>query len=582
MVNVLTIALLFISINAHSHVGDYGGSSSLEEQFSKTSDIHLPVIFSSLEGLTFGTQSGKYDQETSQGAQENDEQGANGDKTGLEFNVHPFIFIGSDKIIRFTSLEESVSNSRVLESPSASSPYIFMQNKKWNFGLGIEGEIHLPNPTFSKGIGIGYIRGKSYYTKQLLSSRHEQRPPLRLPVTRKALLNWRKGDELFYAARGSIIFNIVLGMGPIVQFGPAYAHTGTFRYKIRRKDQNTMEVEVMALESDSFSVGAGAIILDADTGKTRGFSKTIIYDFDLGSDESLKSIEHLLKGRLDLVNESLLYAGGTIQLKTELFNKNVFASASVRVPYFYSNIGNRGTYHNFGTIEGKNNKANVYSTTEVKENYTKGRLTQRKYENQSVVSTVVTGENSILSSVLTWSLSLEKAKAHKLQKRFNKLSKTFNIPKLMNLQFPQEELGFIKANFALNLSGREVLDLLNKRELALIKTSALSNLENDFRTFGHRSFCKVRNYSNCLKRYKNLIENKTLFITGLRSRIENSYKKNHLTSVTHDLTKVTQTLFSSKYLTEAFMRGNKGVIRELRLEGEKIKKHTFSSAQSTL
>lgn len=566
------LVLLISSIDAFSHGGD-DGPSSLEDQFSKTSHLHLPVSYSSMHGLSSGFHIGESHTDE---LPDHDHEDTHGDETGLEVNIHPQVAGGFDKITRFINQEESESNSEVIEASDPSTPFIQLVNKKWDLGLGLEIETHLPNPLWVAGVGLSYLKGKNYYTKRVLKNRSEKRSSLELPVSSEALSSWRLGDELAYASKGSIIFNIIIGIDPIIHFGPLYSHTGTFRYKVRLEDEETIEVEVTTMTSDSISIEGSAIVLDADAGKTRGISKSIKYDFDLTNPESFKAMDALFRGRLDITNDMLMKSGGSIHLKTDLFNFGTYFTGSFGLPVIYFNGMGRGTYVTSGTIEDdENNKLEVYSTTSQKENYTKGVASRRKWENQSIVSTVINGETSILSSVFSWSYSLDKANDTTLMKKFRKLADVFGIEKLKYLSFPQRDLGYVKADFNMNLSGRDVLDLLHGKELNDLKAKALEKLEADFHQYGHREFCRIRTYANCLDRYKNLITNKAMTIRKLRNNIETSYKSKNFALVTRDLSQITKTLFSSRYLTEAFLASNKSVLKELRLEGERIKKHKF-------
>lgn len=146
---------------AFSHGGD-DGPSSLVEEFAKTSHIHLPVSYSTTEGLSFGL-GGSH-------GEEHHEDDLHADETGLEITVHPIALGGVDKIRRMISEEVSESKNLKIEASTAHSPYSLVENKKWDLGLGIEGETHLPLPVFAAGVGVSYLKGKNYYSIRKLNS----------------------------------------------------------------------------------------------------------------------------------------------------------------------------------------------------------------------------------------------------------------------------------------------------------------------------------------------------------------------------------------------------------------------------
>lgn len=571
----LLLLILSLSFNAFGHGGD-DGPSSLENEFSKLSHIHLPVNYSTHMGLSLGYELGGHEEE----AEHDDHEGedTHGDEIGLELDIHPVMFGGQDKIKRLINLDE-VSGSNTLELSDENSSYLLLENRKWDLGLGIEGDFHLPLTGLSAGVGISFLRGKNYYSVKTLTHKKEIREDLSLPLKKEDLTNWRVGDMISYATKGSIILNAFVGVEPFIHMGPEYIHTGTYRIKILLETEDTLEVEVQTTSTHSIGFEGNALITGAEVNKSKGHARSITYEFNLSKMTSLKALEYLFNGRMDLTNQEMLISGGAIILNTKTNNSGFSYSGSFGLPVLFIRGMGRGVYHSYGTMEenedGENHVSEIYTTAAVSERFTRGRLSNHKSTYQSLVSTIIRGEHALISSVLSWSFSADKVTAGMLQKNLRKLANIFNAPDLEDLRIPDIKNGYVKTDFNLNLSGADLLHLLNLKEMNKVEENALVLLKEDFKQYGHRSFCRIRTYNNCLKRYKNLIQSKYQKIRLTVTNLDGAYKKENMRTVSSQLNSLVKTLFSSRYLTQSFSLLRKPK-REIRFEGEYIKKQVIS------
>lgn len=574
--NKLFHLLLISSLisTAFGHGGD-DGPSSLENEFSKLSHIHLPVNYSTHLGLSIGYEIGHEEE-----AEHDDQAGedTHGDEIGLELDIHPVMFGGQDKIKRLISLDE-VSGGHGLELSDENSPYLLLENRKWDLGLGIEGDFHLPLTGLSAGVGISFLKGKNYYSVKTLTHKKEIRADLSLPLTKDDLANWRVGDMISYATKGSVILNAFVGIEPFIHMGPEYIHTGTYRIKVMLESEDTLEVEVQTTSTHSIGFEGNALITGAEVNKSKGHAQSITYDFDLTKMTSLKALEYLFNGRIDLTNQEMLISGGAIILNTKTNNSGFSYSGSFGLPVLLIRGAGRGVYHSYGTMEenedGENHVSEIYTTAAVSERFTRGRLSHHKSTYQSLVSTIIQGDHPLISTVLSWSFSADKVTTGMLENNLRKLANLFNAPELEDLRIPDIKNGYVKTDYNLNLSGADLLHLLNLKEMNKVEEKALLLLEEDFNQYGHRSFCRIRTYNNCLKRYKNLIKSKYQKIRISVKNLDESYKKKNMRAVSSQLNGVVKTLFSSRYLTQAFSLSRK-LKKEIRFEGEFIKKQVIS------
>jgi hypothetical protein len=570
---ILLITFLFAG-TALGHGGDHG-PSSLEDDFAETSEIYLPVNYSRTHGLSFDFSHHGHDDYQSG-------EDTHGDETGLEINLSPVLFAGHDRFTRLISQALSSTNDSTIEASDENDEYLIIENRKWDLGLGIGPELHLPGSLLGIGVSVNFIRGKNYYTIRTLKSKNEKRIPLKLPISKENLATWKVGDQLSYATKGSMVFDAMMGIEPFIHFGPAYIHTGVYSFKAQLVSSHTMEIEVTTMKTKSIEFEASVLPFDLQGGKSKGHLNTLIYQFDLRNDNALDAIYYLFNGRLDLTNHAMLISGGEILVRTEMQNSSIYISARFGFPVLYINGGGAGTYQSAGTIQSNEPGGNhphlhdVFTTTYQRERYTRGILSQHKWENQSVVSTIMKGDHPLISSIFSWSLSQDRMKSNLFIKRLGRIANVFGSTKLQKINFPQHHLKYLKADLLANLSGKDLLPLLNEVQLKSLLTAAQEKLKTDFKIYGHKSFCRLRSYNNCLARYRNLINIKYENINMLRTSVELAYNRGEMNQVTKPLTQLVKILFSSKYLTQSLISARPDLKIELRLEGERIKKHILT------
>ncbi len=567
MKSVLLFGLMLLSPLAQSHGG--GGQGSMESEFGRTSHMFLPVSYSTTSGIAFDLAG--VNLEASADALDTD---THADDLGLELEFHPEVDAGFSRIKRKVLTTEVQAPDLVVASASGQGPYVLIESKSWDLGLGLVTETHLPIPSVGLGIGVSYLTGKNYYSLRSFQGL-EKRAPLRLPKSTDALAEWRVGDELSYSSRGGLMFNLILGIDPIAKIGPQYSHTGVHRFRLRREDESTLEIEVTTLKTDRISIEGSSVVLDAEAGIERGVSRSVIYEVDLTHPEAFEVIDLVLRGRLDLAGTVAFSSAGRIGLRTNLTQRNASMSGAFGIPFVYFNNRGAGVYRNSGTVTGDNGSSDIFTTTYSRERFTRGAISKQKWENQSVMSTIFSGPESLIAAAFSWSFSIKKASAYLITAKLRRLHWIFGYPALANLRFADESLGYVKADFVLNLSGREIISLLAPTTVEGLEARALSELENDFRQNGHEEFCRMRSYTSCLLRYRELVKKKALALRLLRSEIDNAYQSRSLERVTQKLSALLRVLFSSRYLARAFVATNPSLQRELRLEGEKIERHRF-------
>ncbi len=566
MKSLFLFGLLLVSPLALS-VG--GGKSSMEADFGRTSHMFLPLSYSTTSGLAF--ELAGVDLTAGAGVPEVDTEA---EELGLELEFHPEIDAGYSRIKRKVFTTEVEAPDLRIAPAAAAGPYVLIESRSWDLGLGLVTETTLPIPNVGIGIGVSYLTGKNYYSLRNFQAL-EERAPLRLPKSAEALADWRVGDELSYSSRGGVMFNLILGLDPVVKIGPQYAHTGVHRFRLRREGPSTFEIEVITLKTDRISIEGSSVILDAQAGIERGVSRSVIYEVDLGHPGAFDVIDLILRGRLDLAGSVALNSAGKIGLRTDLTQRNASLSGVFGVPFVYFNHRGAGVYRNEGTMTGENGSTEVFTTTYSRENFTRGLLSKQKWENQSVISTIFSGPESLIAAAFSWSFSIKKASAELITKKLRRLHWIFGYPALAKLEFSEERLGYVKADFVLNLSGREILSLLAPASIEALEARALNELEEDFRRDGHEEFCRMRSYANCLLRYQGLVKAKAQTLRQMRQDIESFYQKRSLDRVTQKLSSLLRSLFSSRYLSRAFVETNPSLKGELRLEGDRIDRHRF-------
>lgn len=552
---------------------NHQGPSSLEGEFIKQSNIKMPVVYTNISGIYFNFLAPSNDVDET-------EDDLLGDVTGMTVNAGPIAYGSLERIKRVVNEEVSSGKDLQIEMASPESPFVLIESRKWDLGAGFELYSKLPMPIGLIGGSIAFLHGKNYYSVRHFSKRQEVRPRLQLPITAEDLQSWKVGDQLFYSTRGGAVFNVFLGLRPFITLGPEYIHSGSYRIKVQLLEKDLLEIEVVTTRTDSFGLEAVNLPLKLEFSKGKGHLNSLVYHFDLKSQNALKGIALLFHGRFDLTNQEMLNSDGRIKLSTRINHTYTSLSGKFGVPLVSSIGGGLGWSMSEGEIEQgfevETKKYEVYSSTNVREYYTKGWLSSRKWFSENITSTVlraVEGEGSVITSLYSWSLAKNNMNQRLLAKRLSKLAMIFGLPKLKQITFPAKRLGYMKADFSINFSGSDVLALLNTANVAVMGTIAQEALLNDFQQMGYRTFCRFREELDCLRRHSLLIKKKHKTLLTLVQELDSLYKDDEIKMVTAKLTNIIKHLFSSRYLTRAFADLRPGMMFELRLEGEKIKKH---------
>ena len=542
--NSLIAFLLLFSSNAFSHGGD-DGPSSLEAEFSKLSHIHLPMNYSTHHGLSFGYEIGAKQES---GAEEN----------SIELNIHPVFFGGFDKIERLICLEES--DSKKVENCPSNSKYLLLENKKWDLGIGGELDIHLSIPGTTVGAGVTYIKGKNYFSLKMLNNKNEIRPKLELPTHYSSAGKWRIGDQLTYMSKGSLIINAFVGYEPIFHVGPEFIHTGIHKITVKKISINIFQVEVGLMRSDALGVEANGVIFNAETSKSKGMAKSLIYEFNINNPNSYLGLNTLFAGRLDLTHKLLLESNGSIILKNLVKNKGKSFSGNFGFPILFFNGGSVGTYASVNNIEeiedNEIHQHQMYSVAHVKEHFTRGFLSNHLFLNRSLFTTLIKeghDEESVLSATYSWSFSEDKFSEIKLKEKIQKSLLKLGFKNIPILDFSNNHNGYLKAEINLGLSGAQILHLLNLSNLEKIKLIEQNKIDNKL---------ELRKF---LKNHKKLVQQREL--------VEESYSDKNYLELNKHLNDFLKIFFNSEFHTQGFLTYNSLPVAELKLEGEYIKKY---------
>jgi hypothetical protein len=563
---------LLISFNVFAHGGD-DGPSSFEDEFSKLSHVHLPMNYSFEHGLSAGFLSGH--------SEEVDEDHREGSPSGPDIDVHPVAFGGFDRVKRLINLEESSTSGGVLEESSEVSPYLLIENKKWDLGFGMEGDVHLPFPGITAGVGVSYLKGKNYYSFRHLSHKNERRAPLELPVGMSQMQSWRVGDQLVYASKGSFIFNVFVGVEPFVHIGPEYIHTGTFRVKAYLESENILEVEIVDTESDSLGIEGNGVVFNVEGTKGKGHLKSILYEFDLTQPSSFEAIRHLFNGRLDLTNNILLQSQGHILAKVEMDNTSLSVSGNFGIPFLYYNGRGKGEFTSVGVKdEGHDDhfhQMKIYTSALMKERFTRGKFSQHMWESESFISTIIEdyeGFDSVIAVSYRWALSRDHLKEKTLLKKLSKISDDLGLKDLSSIRLPQRKVGYLKTELVLDLKGEHILWLLKNDNLNLLKAQGILSMEEELKIKG-AGLCRMQQTEHCRKHLVKALVKNWEKIKDLLPEIRREHAEGRSLLVTKKLNKVFKTLFSSPYLSRGFLKVAPSTDKRLNFEGESIKKHSF-------
>jgi len=561
---------IFLSLNVFSHGGD-DGPSTLEDEFAKNAHLHLPVTFSTLHGLSFGLENPLESHNESE-----NEQGAD-EHSGFELNFHPVVYGGQDQFIRYISQDQSSAPTLQIESASEEKPFIRIENKKWDLGVGLNLEQHLPLSLLSMGVGASYVRGKNYYMIQKLNSRFEHRSPIRIPINSEEFSHWRPGDQLAFAAKSNLIFNAFIGIEPIIHLGPEISFSGIYRYRIELKDHKTILVQVTDINNTSRGIEASAFPFFLEIGQGRGRINALTYELNMLQKESYLTLKSIFNGRLDLAQKLALTHPEDVKIKISGTTSSSSISYGLVLPALFTLGKTNGRYlTNLDSQEKEEDHVHQEKISNAiiqSEKFTRGFFSNHMWENKTIASTIIQGEESAIGSVFTWSLSKDKMKPSFIRKKLQKISWILDRDIAQRLKLPTNNLGYLKIDLVLNFNGNNILNLLNSDKVEKIRSLALELLEQDFSRLGHRSFCRIKKYQHCLNSYSTHIFDKTRKITEFKNKINSYYLKNKSSKLPLEISNLIHELLQSKYLTQSFRKLNPTLSLNLSLEGEKIKRH---------
>ena len=442
--------LLLLSLNCFSHGGD-SGPSSLEQEFSKLSHLHLPVNFSSHEGFYLGYEIGAMEE-------------------GLVVENHPTIFGGADKVKRTTCLE--AAPTAVIELCPDNAPHLLLENKKWDLGLGLESHLHLPIPGMGFGVGVSYLKGKTYYSTRNLTHKNEKRAALNFPLSPAEFQNWRAKDQLFYMSKGTIVFNVFVGYEPFIHLGPQVSRTGVYRISMRKTDEKTLVAEIANLKSKDFSFEGFAILAGGEFTGGKAKANSVTYEFNMEDESSYPILANFVSGRLDLVNQAMQEGSHNVVMKTDSVNTGRAFMGSFGFPVLFNNGGYRGTYLSNGTMEefedGELHHHDVYSRSKVKDHSTRGVLSDHLWENQTLTTTIVREEDeptkSVLSVVLNWSFSRDNIKHAQFLRKMDKAARVTGLNQLQEIKLPALTRGYAKVDVSINMAAEHIFKVLNQNQ----------------------------------------------------------------------------------------------------------------------
>ncbi len=546
-------------------------SSFLEGEFRRLSHVHVPINFSPVILPNHQEQSQNYHSEEFQ-------DDLFGNFTDIKLEVSPTLHVSTDNFSLLINQENAPINTTEIVSAQSQSPFLLIENKQWDLGLGAE----MPNlPLINLvGAGIGFFKGKRYFSVRLLDNKKQRRSRLELPLSNIELKKWKVGDQIVYASRGGAIFNILTSVEPFITLGPEYSHFGSYVIKAELIAKDLMQIEFNTTKTDGISFNGITYPGRIELSRNHKHIDSLVYQFDLRDPDALLAIKYLLHARFDLTNKEMLKSNGKIILSTQLQQNYISVSGKGGIPLLLMASSARYRSQTNGPIEisnnGKLSKFQVYSSSRVKDFFSRGYLSRNQWMNKTISSSILRGlenQGSVLSSSYSWIYSKRKMDLKSLKRKLIKLGNIFRSNRLETLKFPASQLGYLKTTFSINLNGADILHLLDSSELFNLKEQAILKLRKDFDLLGHREFCRLKPYHYCLNSYQNLIENKYLQIKFLTESLEADYQEKRIEKVSKKLTKIIDLIFNSRYLTEAFINQRPGVKLELRFEGEKIKRH---------
>jgi hypothetical protein len=592
---LIVTTLLIFNTKAFAH-GEGGGISvSIEGDLASGNHLHLPVRIESSGEILFG-----YEWPFSSGDEHEHEEGHDEgaeSKSGNsnEFHIAPSILFGGDIINRIISrdvlTDMTVGVGTVTEAKNGKG-FIHIKNSKLLFGLGIEIDRHLTVGAFGAGLGLAYTKNHTSYSEVQLNTLQERGREIVLPGNFQDFAKWRVNEKLAYATSGSIIFNLGIGIDPIIHGGAIASASGMWVVRLKKIDQNQLNVSISSSKSYSYGIEVDGVIFGLSTEKLKSAEKGLNFNINMNSPEVANALKRIYKGDFRAIqklseNEDLVKSFKS----SESISKGRGRTALLNIAYLFGVGSSKYFIDSFQTTLGHDqDEGFAYTSIITKEKFTRGILSQHKKEVDQFATTYVDevdehGREQFFSANFKWHYEKDEVRAAVVMSKLKELSLEVGIEKLNALKINNRRLGHFRISFDASFSESDIVGILNllsqDKKFATLKKNATKNIENYLNKNSYEDLCPSLSDSEDDEDDKKSLcfselEQQTSGLLAKMNKLSklvvgNIVSKKHEVAVSN-FSQIGSMMVKNQFIFKELVRGLPDVEISLSVEGEKVAK----------
>lgn len=592
------LSLLLIQNTAFGHGSHGGGKISIEDDLASGIHLHLPVRIEPSGEILFGYENPFQKDESVEEGEHSDHDSEDHSEEAeshnhSKYHIAPVLVFGGDQISRLISKEEAPENKKFeAQKCDGKTGYILVKNSKLILGAGVELGQHFELAPFGAGLGLVYTKNQTTYSEIHLLDRKEKDRTLKLPGSFQDFSEWRKNEKLSYNSSGSIIFNIGVGIDPVIHGGVIAAASGTWAVKLQKQDEETLQVSVTSVKAVSFGIEVDGTLVGAATEKLKAVEKGLSFSLNMRSPQAVAALKKFYQGDLrsiqKLVSDSTL-AKNVITNEGEL--NGTGQSLSFNLPYLFGAGVSKYKVQSFQSSKSENLDEQVLTSIVSKEENTKGILSNHKKEIEQFSTTFINElhddhRDLFYAANYKWHYEKDEVKAATVKKKLKDLSIQTGFEELNELNLPQSDLGHFRISLDISFTEYDIFELINfiKADKGQLKNTLDKSIEKTITAGNALDFCpnmqntetSILNYAQCIEETKFKTASLLKKVKALAEKAEVFVKTKKNKEATKEISQLGFLMARNQFLLKETMANLFDAKITLSIEGENVKRHNFS------
>ena len=592
------ILVLLVTNKAFGH-GNHGGGTdvSIEGDLASGNHIHLPVRVEATGEVVFGYEwpfsEHEHEHEHEHDEHEHDEHDAEEESGEHSFHIAPTAIIGGDYIDRIISKDSlpgpTVGMGEVFNSKNENG-FVHIKSSKLLLGLGIEIHKHLNVGAFGGGLGLVYAKNHASYSEVHLKTLQEKGREIKLPGNFNEFSAWRNEEKISYVTSGSIIFNAGVGLDPIVHGGVIASASGTWLVKLKKIDQDHLNVSVASIKAYSFGVEVDSVIVSLSREKLKSAEKSLNFNINMKSPKVVDALKQIYKGDFRAIQK--LAADEefvTETVSSQGVSKGTGGSVNLNFPFLFGVGTSKYLIDSYQTsLKNKSEQEGLaYSSIISRDETTKGILSNHKKEIDQFATTFIDEQHDdhrdkYYAANFKWHYEKDEVKVNVVKSKLAQLALQTGIEKLKELKFTQDNLGHFRISFDVSFTESDMFSVLNllsdDKDLSALRNSAWKNVDSYLKENSYQDLCPRLNDRNsfgdkkaiCAEELKSKTDLLLDKLNKLAKRTVGDIKNKNPQSAVTGFSEIGTLMVRNQFVFKELIQGLLDTEISLSVEGEKV------------